>query len=355
MFKNRWQLEQIQREEAQQPRDFHCKQAFQRASLWATTRKAHYHVLAPIFLPMPRRSKSTGVKRKQRKSKWICNFCARAWSGVTSTNRVARCGRHKAGKNILKKKLAAWMLWRPTCPEATSSFVHAIWASKREVDGLEREASKTLKLKKALPPLQKCRCYRNLTGDGDVEPNPGPGLATSKDVHVYFHNTNGLDNAYQSVREAIRDRPHIIGLVEVGAKQSQRPALIADLQRRGYRSWYFGKDDHTNSRGITYTRSPSRRSVLARLSPTCLTVKWPYIWGRRSSATTSCCISTSRASCTRWTGGSSSLRPTFASLSMFLPNWSKPLASTMTLRLFLKETVMRNGHAFAARLAMRFS
>ena len=43
------------------------------------------------------------------------------------------------------------------------------------------------------------------------------------EVRVYFHNTNGLDNAYQSVQEATRDKPHIIGLVEVGAKQDQRP------------------------------------------------------------------------------------------------------------------------------------
>ena len=247
LHKNRWALEKTQRDAALQPRDFYYKKAFQRATLWSTTRKACHHVLTPVFLPTPLGRK--GVKRKQRHYNWICSICARTWTGCTTADRAATCGGYKARKQTLGKKLAAWILWRQKCPDAASSFAQAISASKKEVNALDRAARKR---GQTLPPIQAKRWYRDLTREG-IEPNPGPSLATSNEVRVYFHNTNGLDNAYQSVQEATRDKPHIIGLVEVGAKQDQRPALIAHLQKRGYRAWYFGRDDLKNAIGVSYS------------------------------------------------------------------------------------------------------
>ena len=122
-----------------------------------------------------------------------------------------------------------------------------------EVQALEKQArEKHTKGWQAVTPLTKCRWYRSLVEDGDVEPNPGPNGHLLQKLLIGFCNCGGHDAAYQALAAMIPSKPHVIGLAEICASPWQGKKLRERLEADGYRTWLACTPPKISARGHSY-------------------------------------------------------------------------------------------------------
>ena len=151
------------------------------------------------------------------------------------------------------RKARWWAQLRQKWPTAVTACIDAWRLNRVEVQALEKQArEKHTKGWQAVTPLTKCRWYRSLVEDGDVEPNPGPNGHLLQKLLIGFCNCGGHDAAYQALAAMIPSKPHVIGLAEICASPWQGKKLRERLEADGYRTWLACTPPKISARGHSY-------------------------------------------------------------------------------------------------------
>ena len=147
---------------------------------------------------------------------WWCTYCFQRIAGCGINSEVRTCAKARAHKGFGRRVRLSWKILRNN-PRAKDFLLAA----------------------------REHQWIRDLTGDGDIESNPGPDVnnpiqTKPNELKVLSFNAGGGKGTWASLDLIFGEHPHVVFLQETALLPTEASGFINHVQQKGYHAFFAG-------------------------------------------------------------------------------------------------------------------